>query len=84
VLYLAASGLAFGANPLLNGRPVGGPFVNLVLLGYGIPAALAALLAYVTRDTRPREYSAAAAIAAVAWRSPISRSKSGPSITARC
>jgi uncharacterized membrane protein len=54
VLYLAASGLAFGANPLLNGRPVGGPFVNLVLLGYGIPAALAALLAYVTRDTRPR------------------------------
>ena len=66
VLYLAVTGLAFDANPLLNGRPVGGPFANLVLLGYGIPAVLAAVLAYVTRDIRPREYSAVAAFIAVA------------------
>ena len=66
VLYLAVTGLAFDANPLFDGRPVGGPFINLVLLGYGIPAVLAAVLGHVTRDTRPREYNAAAAIASVA------------------
>jgi len=36
------------------------------LLGYGIPAVLAAILAYVTRNTRPRWHSALAAIAALA------------------
>jgi uncharacterized membrane protein len=54
VLYLAVTGLAFDANPLFDGRPVGGPFINLVLLGYGIPAVLAAVLGHVTRDTRPQ------------------------------
>jgi uncharacterized membrane protein len=44
---------------------VGGPFVNLVLLGYGLPAALAAILALVARGTRPYAYRVVAAVAAV-------------------
>ena len=34
-------------------RAVGGPFINLILLGYGIPAVLAIALAMTTRGTRP-------------------------------
>jgi uncharacterized membrane protein len=48
-----------------TGQPVGGAFVNLILLGYGLPAVLAAALALVTRGTRPRGYSTALAVAAV-------------------
>jgi uncharacterized membrane protein len=59
-------GLFLSQNPLLTGRPVGGPFVNLILLGYGLPAVLAALLALFSRGVRPQAYSAAAAIIAVA------------------
>jgi len=59
-------GLGIGENPLITGEPVGGPFVNLVLLGYALPAVLAAALALVTRGVRPRQYSTAAAVAAVA------------------
>ena len=59
-------GLAVSKNPLLTGEPVGGSFVNLILLGYGLPAVLAAALALQTRGVRPRSYSAAAAVTAVA------------------
>jgi uncharacterized membrane protein len=59
-------GLFLGENPLLTGRPVGGPFVNLILLGYGLPALLAAVLALLSRGVRPRAYSATAAVIAVA------------------
>jgi uncharacterized membrane protein len=59
-------GLAVGKNPLLTGEPVGGRFVNLILLGYGLPAVLAAALALQTRGVRPRFYSATAAVTAVA------------------
>ena len=45
-------GLLLRFNPLLTGRPVGGTFFNLVLLGYGIPAVLAAILALIARDSR--------------------------------
>jgi uncharacterized membrane protein len=58
-------GLFVNVNPLFTGRPVGGDFFNLVLLGYGIPAVLAAILALVARHTRPLGYRAVAAIAAV-------------------
>src|SRR4029078_1756288 len=34
-------GLRMACNPMLSGEPVGGRFINLVLLGYGIPAVLA-------------------------------------------
>jgi uncharacterized membrane protein len=58
-------GLGAGVDPWQTGEPVGGPFINLVLLGYGIPAVLAGLLAYMTRDTRPRWYSTIVAVVAL-------------------
>jgi uncharacterized membrane protein len=59
-------GLGIMENPLFTNRPVGGRFINLILLGYGLPAVLAAALALVTRGVRPQQYSAAAAVTAVA------------------
>jgi len=59
-------GLVLTLNPMMTGRPVGtGTFFNLVLLGYGIPAMLAAILALVARATRPLAYRAIAATGAV-------------------
>jgi uncharacterized membrane protein len=58
-------GLWIGANPLITGEPVGGLFINRVLLGYGIPAVLAIALAMTTRGTRPNPYRAFAAGIAV-------------------
>lgn len=66
VLLLVVFGLGIAANPLFTSEPVGGPFFNLVLLGYGLPAFLAAALAHMTRDTRPLWYSTIAAVAALA------------------
>lgn len=66
-LVLCAIVFRLGANdnPLLTGRPIGGVLFNLVLLGYGIPAVLAIVLALVTRTTRPMLYRALAAATAV-------------------
>ena len=58
-------GLVLALNPQLTGRPVGGPFFNLVLHGYGIPAILAAILALVARGSRPFAYRVIAATVAV-------------------
>jgi uncharacterized membrane protein len=58
-------GLLMIDNPWINGTDVGGLFVNLNLLGYAIPAALAAALGLMTRQTRPQRYRTVAAIAAV-------------------
>jgi uncharacterized membrane protein len=62
----AAFGLGVLENPWLTGDPVGGRFVNLVLLGYGVPAVLMATLARMIRGTRPEPLYMAAAIAAIA------------------
>jgi uncharacterized membrane protein len=71
---LIIAGLTFGGivlglwmvrNPLFTGEPVGGPFFNLVLLGYGIPAVLAIVLALQTRRLRPDPYRIVAAATAV-------------------
>jgi uncharacterized membrane protein len=59
-------GPGLGENPMVTGEPVGGPFVNLILLGYGLPAVLAATLALMAREVRPRPYSITAAVTAVA------------------
>ena len=58
-------GLGFVANPLLTGEPVGGLVFNLILLGYGIPAALAWVLAWRTCGVRHRDYRVIAAIVAL-------------------
>ena len=67
-LTLAAIVLGLGMieNPFFTGEPVEGRFVNLILLGYGLPAVLTAILALVSRGVRPKEYSAIAAVTAVA------------------
>jgi uncharacterized membrane protein len=59
-------GLGLVANPMLWPRPVGGPFFNLILLGYALPAALTVVLALITLGLRPHAYSVAAAVVAVA------------------
>ena len=59
-------GLGFAHNPLLWPHPVGGRFFNLILLGYGLPAVLAIILALVARTTRPMPYRAIAAAVSVA------------------
>ncbi len=64
-------GLALALNPQFTGRPVGGTFFNLVLLGYGIPAILAAILALSCTKT--------------AGRSPTARSRQrSPSVSRSC
>jgi uncharacterized membrane protein len=69
IAALALMGIALGLglidNPIATGEPVGGPLINLILLGYGVPALLAGVLALVTRGLRPQPYSTTAAIAAV-------------------
>jgi len=57
--------LLFTIGPLFPGRPVGGTFFNLILLGYGLPALLAIALALIARTTRPMSYRIAATIAAI-------------------
>src|SRR5262249_38963131 len=52
-------------NPRLTGVPVGGVFLNLILLGYGLPAVLAITLALIARHTRPMPYRTSAAGIAV-------------------
>jgi uncharacterized membrane protein len=58
-------GLGFKENPLLTGDPVGGPVFNYILLGYGIPAVLAGILARMIRTTRPRGVYIGAAVTAI-------------------
>ena len=65
-LTVIVLGLAIAENPLFTGERVGGQFVNLILLGYGLPAMLAAALALSLRSVRPWQYSATAAVTAVA------------------
>ena len=55
-------GLLLTLNPLLKATEVGGPFINLILLGYGFPALLAAILTLVVGASRlpPYRYVTAA------------------------
>jgi uncharacterized membrane protein len=57
--------LLFAWGPRFANNPVGGPFFNLILLGYGLPAVLAITLALIERTTRPISYRIAATITAV-------------------
>jgi len=61
-----AIGLGIAYNPAFSSENVGGLVFNQILLGYGIPALLAAYLALITRGTRPRWHSVILAIVAVA------------------
>jgi uncharacterized membrane protein len=48
-----------------NQAPVEGAFFNTILLGYGLPAVLAIILALIARTTRPMAYRVVAATTAV-------------------
>jgi uncharacterized membrane protein len=52
-------------NPRMSSAPVGGVFLNLILLGYGLPAVLAITLALIARRTRPMPYRMGAAAVSV-------------------
>jgi uncharacterized membrane protein len=66
---LSFAGILFGLlmteNPLFTGSPVGGAFLNYVLLGYGFPAVLMGILTRVIRNTRPQPYYILAAVTAI-------------------
>jgi uncharacterized membrane protein len=57
--------LAYVLDPRFTKTPVGGAFVNLILLAYGLPAVLTITLALIARTTRPLSYRIVAAITAV-------------------
>ena len=58
-------GLFLAGNPLFTGEPVGGAFINLILLGYAMPAILAIALALQTRHVRPQAYRICAAVLSI-------------------
>jgi uncharacterized membrane protein len=58
-------GLMLEVNPLRWPTTTGGPLFNLILLGYGMPALLAGILAVTTRGTRPLAYRYVVAATAV-------------------
>lgn len=62
---LIVGGLLLAHNPAFTREPVGGAFFNLILLGYGIPAVLAIVLALTTQAMRPMSYRAIATVTAV-------------------
>ncbi len=66
VFIMIVFSLGFSDNPFFTGEPVGGRFINLILLGYGLPAVLAGILAVITRGKRPYWYSTTAAATALA------------------
>jgi uncharacterized membrane protein len=57
--------LVIVASPRFYNSPVDGVFFNMILLGYGIPALMAILLALIARSTRSMLYRTVAAITAV-------------------
>src|SRR5579862_8756264 len=63
VAVIAVLSAAWGAR--FNDTPLGGAFFNLILLGYGLPAVLAIMLALIARTTRPLAYRIAATTTAV-------------------
>lgn len=92
VVLTAFAGLAslFGLlgleNPLLWSQDVGGGFINLLLLGYALPAVLALLLSYAVAGRRAASYgntvAAGALILALAYVSfEIRRLYHGPVLT---
>jgi uncharacterized membrane protein len=57
--------LAYVTDPDLAHSSVGPAFINLILLGYGLPAVLAITLALIARTTRPLPYRVVAAVTAM-------------------
>jgi uncharacterized membrane protein len=58
-------GLLLVQNPYFTNEHVGGRFINLVMLGYLVPAILAGILAVVYQKTRNEAFRNAAAVTSV-------------------
>jgi uncharacterized membrane protein len=65
-LAVIVVGLLIDENPFLMNHVPGGAIFNIMLLGYALPAVLAAILGLITRQTRPQWYRTVAAVTAVA------------------
>jgi uncharacterized membrane protein len=60
-MLIIAVGLGTKYNPLFTGEQIdGGALINALLLAYGLPAILAAILAHVAQPSRPAPYVKAA------------------------
>jgi uncharacterized membrane protein len=55
--FAGVFGLLFLENPMIWTEDVGGIFINLILLGYAMPAVLALLLSYAVAGRRPAAYA---------------------------
>jgi uncharacterized membrane protein len=64
-LAVIVFGLALDENPFLVNQEPEGYVINIMLLGYLLPAILAAALGLITRPTRPQWYRTVAAVTAV-------------------
>src|SRR3989440_67374 len=64
-LAIIVIGLMVDENPFLIDQKPGGYVFNIILLGYALPAMLAAALGLITRETRPQWYRTVAAVTAV-------------------
>jgi uncharacterized membrane protein len=87
VFVVIVVNLGLLANPASNSEDVGGSFINLILLGYGLPAVLAGVLSRITRETRARWYSLTAlgvalALALAYLTLEVERLYHGPVLTA--
>jgi uncharacterized membrane protein len=60
-------GLLLLENPMLSRTDVGGAVVNLLLLGYALPAILMLLLSYAAAGQRPKAYANAIAAGALVF-----------------
>jgi uncharacterized membrane protein len=64
-LCVVVVNLANVFSPEFSGNLFAGTFFNMILVGYGLPAVLAIVLALIARSTRPLPYRIAAAVTAV-------------------
>ena len=67
-------------GPRFNHTPVDGAFFNTILLGYGLPAVLAIILALIARTTRPMPYRVVAATTAVTLGAVLSDARSATAV----
>jgi uncharacterized membrane protein len=63
---VALLGLLIGQNPMVTGDSVGSGVVDLLFLGYLLPALAATLVARLSRGTRPVEFVTALSVVAMA------------------
>ncbi len=64
-LVLAVLGLGYHQNPVFTGEPISSPVANLLMLSYGLPAAICVVYRVAVERTRPKPVAEIASFAAV-------------------